>query len=363
MIKKRQEIYKGFIFFGFKHLFNFGLHLGHIFKKSVFYARWFLQGICEFFFLIKSSKQQLITQTLNLKALKNKLIKRTGKNNIFLKKLYFSIFIIKFSKMILGIRSLIFMAIKCGLAYGRGWYICHNHIFIPFTLRYSLILGMGYSVFDWIAGCLTNFQTIFSLLFILYREYLNGFVLEKKHYIFLFRLFGFNITGFWVPIFIFLPRMLESRVTNYEGGCIYAQSIAIIDSNALSGDTLLPLAANDDSFLGINFFFYIFTLHILKYNWQFFKNWRLNVRKVSKRKFFWTFYYFIFFYRSYNYKNWLNKFSKYFAYFYEKPFFNYDENYILSELSPFGTFRFAIGYEIQHDLSFIDKFIFDYNYK
>ena len=37
--KKRQEIYKGFIFFGFKHLFNFGLHLGHIFKKSVFYAR------------------------------------------------------------------------------------------------------------------------------------------------------------------------------------------------------------------------------------------------------------------------------------------------------------------------------------
>jgi hypothetical protein len=60
--------------------------------------------------------------------------------------------------------------------------------------------------------------------------------------------------------------MLESRVTNYEGGCIYAQSLAIVDSNTLSGDTLLPLAANDDSFLGINFFFYIFTLHILKHN-------------------------------------------------------------------------------------------------
>ena len=363
MIKKRHEIFKGFRFFGFRDLFDFGLHIGHIFKKSIFYARWFLQGICDFFFLIKSKEQKVLTQNLNIKTLKNRLVKRIGKNNKDLKKLYFSIFIIKFSKMILGIRSLIFMATKCGLAYGRGWYICHNHFFIPFTLRYSLILGMGYSVFDWIAGCLTNFQTIFSLLFILYREYLNGFVLEKKHYIFLFRLFGFNITGFWIPIFIFLPRMLESRVTNYEGGCIYAQSIAIVDSNALSGDTLLPLAANDDSFLGINFFFYIFTLHILKNNWQFFKNWRLNIRKVSKRQFFWTFYYFIFFYRSSNYKIWLKKFSQYFAYFFDKSFFNYDENYILSELSPFGTFRFAIGYEIQQDLSFIDKFVFNYNYK
>jgi hypothetical protein len=79
-----------------------------------------LQGICEFFFFIKNSKQQTLKQTLNFKLLKNKLIKRTGVNKIFLKKLYFSIFIIKFSKMILGIRSLIFMAVKCGLAYGRG---------------------------------------------------------------------------------------------------------------------------------------------------------------------------------------------------------------------------------------------------
>jgi hypothetical protein len=73
-------------------------------------------------------------------------------------------------------------------------------------------------------------------------------------------------------MFIFLPRMLESRVTNYEAGCLYAQSIAIIDSNALSGDTLLPLASNDDSFLSVNFFFYIFTLHLLKHNVESFKN-------------------------------------------------------------------------------------------
>lgn len=363
MINKRQDIYKGFIFFGYKHLFKFGLHLGHIFKKSAFYARWFLQGICEFFFFIQSSKQQTLKQTLNFKILKNKLIKRTGINKIILKKLYYSIFIIKFSKMILGIRSLIFMAEKCGLTYGRGWYICHNHLYIPFTLRYALLLGMGYSVFDWIAGCLTNFQLIFSLLFVLYREYLNGYILEKKHYIFLFRLFGFNITGFWVPVFLFLPRMLESRVTNYEGGCLFVQSMAIVDSNSLSGDTLLPLAGNDDSFLGINFFFYIFTLHILKHNWQFSKNWRLNVRKVSKRKFFWTLYYFIFFYRSNNYKSWLEKFSKYFVFFYNQPFFSYDENYILNDLSPFGIFRFALGMDLQNDLSSIDKFIFDYNYK
>lgn len=349
--------------FGFKNLFKFGIHIGHIYKKSIFYARWFLQGICDFFFSIQSKERKVLTQNLNIKTLKNRLIKRTGKKIKHLKKLYFSIFIIKFSKMILGIRSLIFMVTKCSLNYSRGWFICHNHVFMPFTLRYALLLGMGYSVFDWIAGCLTNFKTIFSLLFILYREYLNGLILEKKHYIFLYRLFGFNMTGFWVPSFLFLPRMLESRVTNYEGGCVFTQSMAIVDSNALSGDTLLPLTANDDSFLSINFFFYIITLHILKYNWQFFKNWRLNLRKVPKRKFFWTFYYFIYFYRINNYKVWLSKFSKYFANFYEKSFFNYDENYILNELSPFGSIRFAIGYETQKNLNFIDKFIFNYNYK
>ena len=43
--------------------------------------------------------------------------------------------------------------------------------------------------------------------------------------------------------------------------------------------------------------------------------------------------------------------------------FNLDETYILSEFSPFSIFRFAIGSEIQYDLNFIDKFIFEYNYK
>jgi hypothetical protein len=120
MIKKREEIFKGFIFFGFKHLFDFGLHLGHIFKKSIFYARWILQGICNFYFLIKSSVQKILIQNLNVKILKNRIIKRSGTNKIYLKKLYYPIFIIKFTKMILGIRSLIFMASKCGLTYGRG---------------------------------------------------------------------------------------------------------------------------------------------------------------------------------------------------------------------------------------------------
>ena len=87
MIKKRKDIYKGFIFFGVKNLFNFGLHLGHIFKKSTFYARWFLQGICEFFFFIKSSKQKVLKQQLNIKSLQNRLIKKTGSEKKVLKKL------------------------------------------------------------------------------------------------------------------------------------------------------------------------------------------------------------------------------------------------------------------------------------
>jgi hypothetical protein len=118
---KNKEMYKGFIFLGFKNLFNFGLHLGHIFKKSQFYARWFLQGICDFFFFLKSVKNTILLQKLNKKFYqKNKLVKHSGKDIVFLKKLYFSIFIIKLSKMVLGVRSLIFMTIKCGYVFGRG---------------------------------------------------------------------------------------------------------------------------------------------------------------------------------------------------------------------------------------------------
>jgi hypothetical protein len=89
---------------------------------------------------------------------------------------------------------------------------------------------------------------------------------------FLYRLFGFNLTGFWLPMFLFLPRMLESRVPNYEAGCVFTHSIAVVDSNTLSGDTLLPLVANDDSAIGLNFYFYLFTLHLLKEVMQFFLN-------------------------------------------------------------------------------------------
>lgn len=363
MIKKRKEIYRGFIFFGLKNLFHYGLHIGHLFKKSTFYARWFLQGICEFYFNIESTKKKRLIQNLNIKDLKNQLIKKNGKIERYLQKLYFPIFIIKLSKTILGLRSLVLMTSKCGQELGGGWYICHHHIFMPFAIRYAMVLGVGYSIFDWVAGCLTNFKIIFGLLFVLYREYLHGLILEKKHYIFLYRLFGFNITGFWIPTFIFLPRMLESRITNYEAGCFNAQSIALIDSNALSGDTLLPLASNDDSVVSVNFFFYVFTLHLLRRNLKYFESWQINIRKVYKRKFFFILYYFIFFYRSSNYIFWLQKFSKHFAYLFEKPFFFFDENQVITDFTPFGTFRFLIGYELQKDLKFIDKFIFEYNYK
>ena len=97
-----------------------------------------------------------------------------------------------------------------------------------------------------------------------------GYLLEKKHYMFLFRLFGFNLTGFWVPTFLWLPRLLESEIASYEGGCIFAQSISLIDSNVLSGDTLLPMPANDDSFLSTNFYFYFFTWHLLVHNLKYF---------------------------------------------------------------------------------------------
>ena len=295
--------------------------------------------------------------------LKDRVLKKTGKIKKFIKKFYFPVFIIKFVTIVLGLRSLLLLTRHLGKEFGSGWYVCHNHTYMSMTIRYALILGVGYSVFDWIAGCLTNYKIIFGLFFLIYREYLHGFVLEKKHYIFLFRLFGFNIIGFCLPIFIFLPRMLESRITNYEAGCFDANSLALIDSNALSGDTLLPLTSNDDSIISINFFFYIFTLHMLKKNINFCKKWYTNIRNVYKRKFFWTLYYFIFFTNAKNYNSYLKKFSKHFLFFYKEPFFYYDTNQILGDLMPFATFKFLIGYEINSDMNFLDKFVFEYNYK
>jgi len=265
--------------------------------------------------------------------------------------------------MILSIRGLILFLDTSSSLKERGWYICHNHIFIPFTLRYALLLGMGYSVFDWIAGCLTNFKLVMTLYYELYREYLHGFILNRKHYMFLFRLYGFNLTGFYVPLFLFFPRMLESGTANYEGGGIDIHSIAIIDSNALSGDTGIPVVGNDDSFLGTNFYFYLITLHLLRHNIKFVKNWQLNIRKVSKRRFFWTCYYFIFFYRSKNYQTLLTKFTKYFLQIHENTFYTVDENYVLREWSPMATFRFVIGPELHEQINNIDKFVDEYNYK
>lgn len=357
---ERYPKYKGYILFNIKHLFEFGIQIGHIFKKSEFYARWLLQGIGSFFFFFKSTIKKVMTQWWSTKLLKTEVIKNLGKRQVILKKLLLPVFIINFTKSLFGIRSLIYLAQACGLNFGRGWFICHNHLFMPLTLRYALLLGMGYSVFDWIAGCLTNFRNVFGLFFIIYREYLNGLLLEKKHYIFLYRILGFNLTGLWVPTFLFLPRMLDSRIANYEGGCLFTQSIAIIDSNALSGDTLMPIASNDDSFTSVNFFFYLFTFHNLKYNLVFLKKWRSNIRKVSKRKYYWILFYFTYFYKVKNYKNLQKYFRKFFLWMYEKPYFFFDENQITTDLSPYGIFRFGLGCDY-NELGFLDTYF--YNYK
>lgn len=335
--------YKGYILFGSTQLFEFGVHIGHSFKKSIFYARWFLQGIGTFFFFKKTTIKKIINQWLINKLLKTEFIKRTGKRILILKKLFIPIFIINIVKTVLGIRSLIYFAQFSGLNEDIGWFVCHNQLFMPFTLRYALLLGMGYSIFDWIAGCLTNFITIFTLFFLIYREFMNGLLLEKKYYIYIYRLLGFNLTGFWLPSFMFLPRMLESRIANYEGGCFDAHSIAIIDSNALSGDTLLPLPSNDDSFVSVNFFFYILSFHFLKYRIYNFTKWRLNVRQISKRKFYWVLYYFVYFYRTNDYLVWSEKFKKFFLWMYQKPYFFFDDSQINTNLIPYGTFRFGLG--------------------
>jgi len=348
---------KGYILFGTKPLLEFGIHIGHLFKDSQFYSRWFLKGLGKFFFVVKYFVKNIISKYLVNNSINVSFLKKANRRNLSVKNLIFPIFFINLAKSLLGIRSLIYVAQYTGFTFGRGWFVCHNQLFIPFTLRYALLLGMGYSVFDWIAGCLTNFKKIFKLFFVLYREFINGMVLEKKHLIFIYRLLGFNLTGFWVPSFLFLPRMLESRIANWEGGCLFIKSIGIIDSNVLSGDTTLPLASNDDSFLSVNFYFFMLSFHILKYLFLFIKKWRTSIKKMSKRRYFWILNYFTFFYRNSGYKSWRKMFYKFYVQIYKKPFFLKDYNQIFPKLIPFGSLRFGIN------TSVFDSSIIDYRLK
>lgn len=349
------NLYTGYSLFGWAQVFKIGLHIGHLFKKSRFLARWFLEGIGNFSIFLETAVKKVVKSFYNFKQLKVEVIKKIGDRKAIYKKTLLPIFVIKFSKILLGIRSLIDVAKMFGRVWSRGWFICHNHIFMPFTIRYALILGMGYSVFDWVAGCLTNFKNIFTLFYLLYREFLNGLLLEKKHYIFLFRLLGFSLTGFWVPSFLFLPRLLESQIVSYEGGCVFAQSIAVVDSNVLTGDTLLPLPGNDDSLLSINFFFYIFSWYMLKHNTIFFKKWYTNIRKYSRRKIFFTLYYLTFFYRFDNYLFWRSKFKELFLNMHQEAFLFFDEKAITDYLTPYGTISFGLGVDYS-DLLTMERF-------
>ena len=347
MIKSKGK--NDFVLFGAEPLFDLGVHIGHLLDQSEFYARWFLKGVVSFYFFQtnintklfekKNNKISSFSKSLDLEnnKLKNIHVRREKKL------VFFPVFIINLTKTIFGLRSVILMAKNAGYLFSTGWLVCHNHLFIPFTLRYALLLGMGYSIFDWISGCLTNFKSVFGLFFLIYREYMQGLILEKKHYIFLYRLLGFNLTGCWEPSFLFLPRMLESRLANYEGGCLFVQSVSMVDSNALSSDTLFPVVGNDDSFTSINFFLFIFSINLLKAHFHFLKKWKVNIRKVSKRKYFLILYYFTFFFRVKNYSFLKERFKKFFFSMFEKPFFFYDDKQIMSNLMPFGVFRFGIG--------------------
>jgi hypothetical protein len=164
MLKKLDSnlIIRSELWYGFSQLFFLGLHIGHVFKKSIFFARWILEGIGEFFYITAFFPNEKKEKNL----WENPTFSKEKKNN-FLKKLFYPVFIIKFWRIIFGLRVWMRFARVAGMFNSCGWFICHNHAYMAIVVRYALLLGMGYSVFDWIAGCLTNFKVIFSLFFLL----------------------------------------------------------------------------------------------------------------------------------------------------------------------------------------------------
>jgi hypothetical protein len=91
------------------------LHIGHLFKKSRFLARWFLEGIGNFSVFLETSVKKVVKSFYKFKQLKNEIIKKIGDRKEIFKKTLLPIFVIKFNNILLGIRSLINVAKMFGL--------------------------------------------------------------------------------------------------------------------------------------------------------------------------------------------------------------------------------------------------------
>ena len=96
-----------------------GFYIGHNFKISKLYSRWFLLHTSEEFFFIDKWYE--------------------------LKK---EIFIINLKLTLISIRMLVQLGYMVGACAKRNWFVCHNRYFGPLVARYAISIGSGYNVFD-----------------------------------------------------------------------------------------------------------------------------------------------------------------------------------------------------------------------
>jgi small subunit ribosomal protein S2 len=207
----------------FLQMMNIGVHLGHTLKTSKFLSYWMFSSWRDKIFIIDLVKTFYILRLA---------IKTTFYNS---------------------------------WNFEPFWFINLDKYFGSYIYRYAVLCGETFSIYDWIPGTLTNYNSIISWYNTLVRllnqnKYGLRYRDEKK----VGQITGFLNTRGVIPGLIFLSNILQTGKVLDEINSLKIPCMGIIDSNILSWGITLPIPGNDDSIMCLNFYCYIFTRAVLQ---------------------------------------------------------------------------------------------------
>ena len=216
-------------------LVDFGLHIGHSKKVSLFLNSWVIYGF--------RNKQAILHMRKSLLSF-------------------------------LQIHFVISVGVKLRRAF---WFACFDEDYMGYTTRYALLTGQAIYINNWIFGSLSNFKHINRRgLFLKYIGKFHNFKKREKNFI--TRFSGLLRTKRKVPFAVFINRLNEMGVkVSGECGAAKVVSTALVDSNSHGEGVLIPIPGNDDSLICV-LFYLRFLANLIFYNKvKYMKLWKKNV--------------------------------------------------------------------------------------
>ena len=249
------------IYLSFRHLVSLGVNIGHDRKNYKFLSSWIFGG---------------------------------WRNNIFFINLLKTIYFFR-----IGIRAFVVAARRRRPV----WFVSFNGNFGPLIARYGYTCGELFNIYWWINGSVTNFYRILG-----WNQLLVRLMMKDKYK--LRHMDRKKIQGFFgllnhrkrVPTLGFIPNVLESSGSVNEFMCANIPCVSIIDSNVNSIRVSIPVPGNDDSFICINYYCYLFSRALLSGKIINFRRWEDDIYDVETtyRSYHKFVYLYLNFYKNYN---------------------------------------------------------------